>query len=138
MQGEKKTKPLELRRSPRFVPAQSVTVALLNHEPPFAFEVVINISEGGACVQTGEASTRRSVHMMLSFCNGETLEASGHIVWSKPLEGDGSQTVYGIEFTGLSEGEREILRNILESPAFAPDGNVESRPSRLDLTQRYR
>ncbi len=138
MQGEKKTKRCEARRLPRFAPARSITVALLNHDPPFAFEVVINVSEGGACVQTGEASTRGGVHMMLSFCNGEMLEASGRVVWSKPLEADGSQTLYGIEFTGLSEGKRETLRTILDSPAFfAPDGNVKSRPSKLDLTQRY-
>ncbi len=138
MQGEKKTKRCEARRSPRFAPARSITVALLNPDPPFAFEVVINISEGGACVQTGEVSAWSSVHMMLSFCNGEMLEVSGRVVWSKPLEANGSQTLYGIEFTGLSEGKRETLRTILDSPAFfAPDGNVKSRPSRLDLTQRY-
>ncbi len=89
-------------------------------------------------MQTGEVSTWSGVHMMLSFCNGEMLEVSGRVVWSKPLEANGSQTLYGIEFTGLSEGERETLRTILDSPAFfAPDGNVKSRPSRLDLTQRY-
>ena len=138
MQGEKKTKRCEARRLPRFAPARSITVSLLNHDPPFAFEVVINISEGGACVQTGEVSAWSSVHMMLSFCNGEMLEVSGRVVWSKPLEANGSQTLYGIEFTGLSEGKRETLRTILDSPAFfAPDGNVKSRPSRLDLTQRY-
>ena len=140
MQGEKKTEGLELRRSPRFEPVRSLTVALLNQDQPFAFEVVINVSEGGACVQTGEASTRGGVHMMLSFCNGETLEVRGRVVWNKPLEAHGSQTIYGIEFTELSKGELEALRTMLDSSAFfAPDGNVESRPSssRLDLTQKY-
>ena len=46
MQGEKKTKRCEARRSPRFAPARSITVALPNHDPPFAFEVVINIFRG--------------------------------------------------------------------------------------------
>ena len=138
MQREKKTKQLELRTSPRFVPAQSVNIALLNHDHPFAFEVVINISEGGACVQTGEVSSWCGVDMMLSFCNGEMLEVSGRVVWSHRLEAEGSQTLYGIEFTGLSESKRETLRTILDSPAFfTPDGNAKSRSSRLDFTQRY-
>ena len=126
MQGEKKTKSLEPfapdRRSPRLVPAQSVTVAVLDHGLPFAYGVVTNISECGACVQTGEVCTRRGIHMMLSFSDGEMLEASGRVVWSKPLEADGSQALCGIEFTGLSEGKRETLRTILDAPAFtAPD-----------------
>ncbi len=81
-----------------------------------------NISECGACVQTGEVCTRRGIHMMLSFSDGEMLEASGRVVWSKPLKADGSQALYGIEFTGLSESKRETLRTIFDSPAFtAPD-----------------
>ena len=106
------------RRSARLVPTQSVTVAVLDHGFPFAYGVVTNISESGACVQTGKVSTRRGIHMMLSFSNGEMLEASGRAVWSKPLKADGSQALYGIEFTGLSEGKRETLRSILDSPAF--------------------
>ena len=80
---------------------------------------MINISENGARVQTNEVSarhTRRGVRMMLSFPNGELLEVSGRVVWSKPLKADGSQ-LYGIEFTGLSEDKCETLRTILDSPA---------------------
>ena len=112
-----------LRKSPRFVPTRSVTVAVLDHHLPFAYGVAINISEGGARVQTGEVATRRnrrSIDMMLSFSNGEILELRGRIVWSKPLE-DSSQ-LYGIEFTGLSEGMRETLRTVLDSPAVTAPG----------------
>ena len=77
-----------------------------------------NISESGACLQMGEMSTRRGIHVMLSFSSGEMLDASGHVVWSKPLKADGSQALFGIEFTELPEGKRETLRTILDSPAF--------------------
>ncbi len=122
----KKPKSLETfspaRRSPRLIPAQSVTVAVLEHGLPFAYGVATNISESGACVQTGEVYTRRGIDMMLSFSDGEMLEASGRVVWSEPLKADGSQALCGIEFTGLSEGKRETLRTILDAPDFtAPD-----------------
>ena len=71
---------LHARRSPRLVPAHSVTVAVLDDGIPFAFGVATNISEGGACVQTGEVSTRRGIQVMLSFSNGEMLDASGRVV----------------------------------------------------------
>ena len=120
--GQKKSKSLEPfsppRRSPRRVPAQSVTVAALDHDLPFAYGVVANISDSGVCVQMGEMSTRRGIHVMLSFSNGEMLDASGRVVWSKPLKADGSQMLFGIEFTGLPEDKRETLRTILDSPAF--------------------
>lgn len=126
MQGAKKTKPLEPfaspRRSTRRVPARSVTVAVLEHGLPSAYGVVTNISETGACMQMSGVSARRGIHVMLSFSNGEMLDAGGRVVWSKPLDADGSQAQYGIEFTELSESKRETLRTILESPAFvAPD-----------------
>ena len=124
MDGAKKSKSLEPfsppRRSPRRVPAQSVTVAALDHDLPFAYGVVANISDSGVCVQMGEMSARRGIHVMLSFSNGEMLDASGRVVWSKPLKADGSQMLFGIEFTGLPEDKRETLRTILDSTAFTP------------------
>ncbi len=122
MDGAKKPKSAEPfsppRRSPRRVPAKSVTVAVLDHDLPFAYGVVANISESGACLQMGEMSTRRGIHVMLSFANGEMLGANGRVVWSKPLKADGSQALFGIEFTGLPENKRETLRTLLDSPAF--------------------
>ena len=101
---------------------QSVTAALLDHGLPFVYGVVTNISECGACVQTGDVYTRRDIHMMLSFSDGAMLEASGRVVWSELFEADGRQALCGIEFTGLSKRKRETLRTILNSTAFAaPD-----------------
>ena len=43
------------------------------------------------CAETGEVYTRRGIHMMLSFSDGEMLEASGRVVWSKPLKAPSSK-----------------------------------------------
>ena len=122
MQGAHETNALEpfapARKSARLVPVLPVTVAVLDHGLPFAYGVVANISESGACVQTGDVCSRRSIQLMLSFSDGEMLEANGRVVWSKPVTADGSQALCGIEFTGLPEGIRETLRTKLDSTLF--------------------
>ena len=122
MQSTKKPESLQTfappRRSTRKVPAESVTVAVLIDGIPSAYGVVTNISEGGACIQTREVSTRRTIHVMLSFANGEMLDANGRVVWSKPLSDADSPALFGIEFMELNESKRDALRSILDSSAF--------------------
>ena len=122
MQGAQKTGTLEpftpVRRASRFVPAQSVTIAVLNHGFPSGYGVVTNISENGACVQAGEIWTQRGIHVMLSFSDGDMLEARGRIVWSQPLDAAGIQGLFGIEFTELADRHRKTIRNLLDSQAF--------------------
>ena len=106
------------RRSPRFVPAKSLTVAVLNQGVPLAYGVVANISLGGICVQSSEFAVKQKIEIVLSFADGKMLEATGRVVWGKPLDREGRSAVYGMEFTDLPGKSRTNLTAALDSPAF--------------------
>ena len=105
------------RRSPRFAPRRPVTVAISHGGVPTAYGVVMNLSESGACLQTGMVPRQRELEMMLSFFDGVYVQAKGRVVWSDPGEGLAS---VGVEFTSISPVDRKSLSETLVAPAFDP------------------
>ena len=106
----------QTRGTERFAPKQPVTVAISNDSGPLSYGVIANLSEGGACFQTNLVPKASSVHLVLSFYDGEYVRATGRVVWSE--SGDGMATL-GVEFTGLSDQVRDSLRSRFGSPTFA-------------------
>ena len=110
------------RRTGRFVPATSVTVALLEENLPIAYGVVRDISEAGACIMTNtNLNPGRSYQFRMSFFGGEILEAVARVVWREVDRPNGSEPIglpHGIEFTDITESTLENLRRILGGGAF--------------------
>jgi hypothetical protein len=105
------------RKSQRFAPKQPVTVAISKDGASFAYGIVSNISEGGACFQTHAVPRHDLLELVLSFYDGEYLQATGRVVWSDSQEG---LATVGVEFTGLDEQARRCLRSNFGSGSFSP------------------
>ncbi len=114
------------RRTGRFVPSTSVTVALLEENLPIAYGVVRDISEAGACIMTNTSlNPGRSYQFRMSFFGGEILEAVARVVWRETHRLNGSEPVgvpHGIEFTDINSGNLDNLRRILQSREFGSKG----------------
>ena len=110
------------RRTGRFVPSTSVTVALLEENLPIAYGVVRDISDSGACIMTNTSlNPGRAYQFRMSFFGGEILEAVAHVVWREIHRPNGSEPVgvpHGIEFIDINDANLENLRRILQSREF--------------------
>lgn len=109
-------------RTKRYLPQNSVTVALLDKDVPMAFGVVENISEAGACIITNAPLTRdRDFRFKLSFYRAGMLAARGRVVWSseRKKQGAAAAAVFnGVEFDIVSNTERQRLQGILQTTEF--------------------
>ena len=103
------------RRSPRFAPRQPVTVAMSKDGLSFAYGIVANLSEGGACLQTHAVPRQDLLDLVLSFYDGEYVQTRGRVVWSNSEDG---LATLGVEFTELTDHARGRLRSSLSSGAF--------------------
>ena len=130
------------RRSARLVPTQSVTVAVLDHGFPFAYGVVTNISETGACVMTDtRVGQGRIVTIRMSFySHGDLLETAARIVWSDEEPGSPygvpSAVLQGVQFTQLTHRKLLRLRDLLGSTEDFAQGAVT--PEFEDLVSTLR
>ncbi len=105
------------RKSQRFAPKQPVTVAISKDGASFAYGIVSNISEGGACFQTYAVPRHDILDLVLSFYEGEYVRTTGRVVWSDLQEG---LATVGVEFTGLNEEATRRLRSNFGSGSFSP------------------
>jgi hypothetical protein len=108
------------RRYKRFLPTASLTVAVIEQGLPVAYGVVANISEGGFCMQSTALASKGRHEVILSFPDGNVLEVEGRVAWGKPLDREGSEAVYGMEFTDLSDKNRVALATAFETSSFGP------------------
>jgi hypothetical protein len=110
------------RRTGRFVPSTSVTVALLEENLPIAYGVVRDISEAGACIMTNTSlNPGRTYQFRMSFFGGEILEAVARVVWREIYRPDSSEPVgvpHGIEFIDINDENLVNLRRILQTREF--------------------
>jgi uncharacterized protein (TIGR02266 family) len=108
------------RSAVRIVPRNPITVALQEASAPFAYGVVANISEGGACIWTNaRLEPGRSVALRLSFPKGsQPLHAEGVVVWSQAKTEGGAEGVrYGLQWSAQSAGRRERLARMIQGSA---------------------
>jgi hypothetical protein len=110
------------RNAKRYLPRHSVTVAVLDDDFPIAYGVVQDISEAGVCVVTNsQLSQNREFMLKMSFYREGMVAAGGRIVWSeasaqKPTDVEGRR--HGVQFTQLTDRERQELQKILFSSSF--------------------
>lgn len=108
------------RQHPRFVPTASLTVAVLEGGLPVAYGVIANISAGGFCMQSSPLASKQEHQLVLSFVDGSMLRAEGRIAWGKPLDREGGEAVYGMEFTDMADGQRAALVTAFGTASFGP------------------
>jgi hypothetical protein len=108
------------RSAVRIVPRNPITVALQEAGTPFAFGVVANISEGGACIWTNvRLESGRSVALRLSFPRGsQPLDAEGVVVWGRSEAEGGAEGVrYGLQWSARTAGRNECLARMISASA---------------------
>jgi Tfp pilus assembly protein PilZ len=109
------------RSAVRIVPRSAITVVIENGGLPFAYGVVANISEGGACVWTnGRFEIGENLVLRLSFAREpQPFQASGVIVWGDayPERGAGSDVRYGLQWAPDAPPGREHLRSLISASA---------------------
>ena len=105
------------RDAVRIVPRNPITVALQEASTPFAYGVVANISEGGACIWTNaRLEPGRNVALRLSFPRGsQPIDAEGLVVW------------------GRAERRGRGRRRPLRPAVVGPDGRSKRAPREDDL-----
>jgi uncharacterized protein (TIGR02266 family) len=111
---------MQQRSAVRIVPRNPITVALQRAGAPYAYGVVANISEGGACIWTNAAlEPGTSVNLRLSFPKGsQPLDAEGVVVWSGSEGGPSAQGVrYGLQWSPDPERPRERLARMISGSA---------------------
>jgi hypothetical protein len=105
------------RSAVRVVPRNPITVALQEAGSPFAYGVVANISDGGACIWTNaELRAGRRVSLRLSFMRGsQPLDEEGVVVWGAP-QAAGGGVRYGLQWSDQTpDGKRRLSRMISAS-----------------------
>lgn len=106
------------RRAVRIVPSSPISVAFQEAGTPFAFGVVANISEGGACIWTNaRLQPGRSVALQLSFPRGiQPVEAEGVVVWGQAEAGvEGVR--YGLQWSAQTAGRNGYLARMISASA---------------------
>ncbi|HXK12348.1 MAG TPA: PilZ domain-containing protein [Vicinamibacteria bacterium] len=111
---------MQERSAVRIVPRNPITVALQEAGAPFAYGVVANISEGGACIWTNaRLEPGRSLALRLSFPKGsQPVQADGVVIW---VEAESQTTAeglrYGIQWSGQTPGRSERLTRMITAAA---------------------
>lgn len=107
----------------RFIPKQSITVAVNEGGFPLAWGEVRDLSESGACVVTDLVLQRGwRIDLKVSLNRLGVFETQGHVVWSG--EGPGAHggvlgaVLHGVQFTGLPDVVRSRLKGLLTTSAF--------------------
>lgn len=106
------------RETVRIVPRRPITVAIQDGDAPFAYGVVANISEGGACIWTDVSlEPGHDVRLRLSFPRGsQPVDARGVVVWCEPGSDQPSRR-YGVQWQDRSAARLSRLRTIIATSA---------------------
>jgi len=106
------------RGAVRIVPRSPITVAIQDGGVPYAYGVVANISEGGACIWTDVGlDPGTSLSLRLSFPRrSQPLDADGVVVWGEP-RGEARARRYGLQWTDQSAPRLERLKGIIAASA---------------------
>ena len=106
------------REAVRIVPRSPITVAIQDAGVPFAYGVIANISEGGACIWTDVSlEPGHDVSLRLSFPRGsQPLDAQGIVVWCEP-RGDERSRRYGLQWRDRSAARLARLKTVIAASA---------------------
>ncbi|MBU1125280.1 MAG: PilZ domain-containing protein, partial [Candidatus Omnitrophica bacterium] len=109
----------EIRRFPRI--SHQMDIEVLFPDKKQENSQTIDISEGGLCFSSTRplaTDTKISLYLTLPRTKN-TLHLRGRAAWLKPVNEEYSQKIrsylIGIEFSGIKESERKILRKFLRT-----------------------
>jgi len=108
------------RSAVRVVPRNPITVALQEAGAPYAYGVVANISEDGACIWTNaHLEPGRSLALRLSFPKGsQPVHADGVVVWAEAESRTTAEGLrYGIQWSSQTPGRSERLTRMITAAA---------------------
>lgn len=106
------------RGAVRIVPEIPVTVVIENQDlQPVASGAVTNISEAGACVWSGDSSFAAGdrLILLLSFGEGQALQAAGRVVWSGPDGDHEGAALYGVQWAATSGPQHARLKSLIRA-----------------------
>jgi Tfp pilus assembly protein PilZ len=105
------------RGTVRVIPRNAITVVIENQGVPFAYGVVANISEAGACVWTnGRFQVGESIVMRLSFAREpQPFQAAGVVVWADAPPAKEADVRYGLQFVLVPPPVKERLRGLISA-----------------------
>ena len=107
---------------PRLVPKNRTTVSIYDRELGHAYGLITNLSETGACVDTGvhfEPGT--TVLLRIRFSSGaEPFVTEAEIVWGRGQGNPGTARsfLHGAKFSFTTDEQRFILKGVLNSVEF--------------------
>lgn len=107
------------RGAVRVIPRSAITAVIESQGLPFAYGVVANISEGGACVWTnGRFEVGDSLVVRLSFAREpQPFHAEGVIVWGDALPEREADVRYGLRWAPGPSPTQERLRSLISGSA---------------------
>jgi Tfp pilus assembly protein PilZ len=104
------------RRASRVIPKNPITVTIDVVGPRTAYGVVMNISEGGACIWTdGRFDVGHGLDLKLNLAQDTApLDTHGVVVWGGPVRPSGEGTLrYGVKWTESSPATQQRLRHLI-------------------------
>ena len=119
------------RGAVRIVPRSPITVAIQDGGFPYAYGVVANISEAGACIWTERRprSPGRALSLRLSFPRrSQPLDAEGVVVWGEPRD----------RLPDASALRRALERTRRSPRLGAPEAGSSPLPPELDPADEVR
>ncbi len=106
------------RGAVRIVPRSPITVAIQDGGFPYAYGVVANVSESGACIWTDAGlDPGTALSLRLSFPRrSQPLDAEGVVVWGEP-RGRSRTRRYGVHWKDQTSPRLERLKGIITASA---------------------
>jgi Tfp pilus assembly protein PilZ len=128
------------RQFPRLVPKESIPVSVHDSSGGQTTGSIINISEGGASLTTGQSyAVGATLLLRITFdSDSEPFATEAKVAWGDEKEGSTGSGgfVHGVEFSVSEEEQILRLREILKRPqfkvVFRPSINPSERPPMSD------
>ncbi len=103
---------------PRHVPQNAITGSIYNRKLGHAYGLITNVSESGACFDTGvDFEPGTSVLLRIRFSSeGDPFVTEGEIVWRREKANlYMSRFILGAKFSLISDEQRSALRTALHA-----------------------
>ncbi len=107
---------------PRLVPKNAITVSIYNRELGHAYGLITNLSEQGACIDTGAHFEPGTTVLLQIRFNSDTdpFVIEAEIVWSREQSHSGKPQgfLHGAKFSFTADEQRFILNGVVNSLEF--------------------
>lgn len=118
----------------RLEPTQSATAAVYLGERQFAYGILANVSESGACIVTdNQLEPGADVQLKLSFYEQPKLiETQARVIWNRRGRtedgGLAGLLLHGVKFMGVPAQQQTLLTELLRGGGFRPTFVPQTKP----------